>query len=96
MDLSDDSQSSLHSVGEGVTALIESMSTEMSHGIEKVLSDLNLMSKDIDVHRNWVQTMIATGTYHFAPPRKTSSQDILQSNIGQTQFFHHCRPFRRT
>ena len=61
MELSDDSQSGFDGNSEGVAALIESMSSEMSSGIETVLSDLNLMSEDIIVHRNWVQNMIVRG-----------------------------------
>lgn len=61
MDFSDDSQSDIAFSGEDVATLIESVSSEMSSGIETVLSDLNLMTNEITVHRTWVQNMIARG-----------------------------------
>ena len=83
MELSDDSQSGLDSNSQGVAALIESMSSEMSSGIETVLSDLNLMSEDIMVHRSWVQDMIATGKYHFVIFPECHCTASFRTNINQ-------------
>ena len=61
MEYSDDSQSEIDSTSETFVAMVQSVSSEMSSGIETVLSDLNLMSEDIIGHRSWVRDMIANG-----------------------------------
>ena len=66
MEYSDDSQSEMDSASENFVALIQSVTSEMSSGIETVLSDLNLMSEDITGHRSWVRDMIANGKCHIA------------------------------
>ena len=66
MEFSDDSQSEIDATSETFVAMVQSVSSEMSSGIETVLSDLNLMSEDIIGHRSWVRDMIANGERHIS------------------------------
>jgi hypothetical protein len=66
MEFSDDSQSEIDATSDTFIAMVQSVSSEMSSGIETVLSDLNLMSEDIIGHRSWVRDMIANGERHIS------------------------------